>query len=60
MTELKAELQGGPVQILYHNSALRYAITLNFGRNTTSVALNSNWPNKNSQLWRILMLYLFG
>ena len=31
----------GPIQILYHNSALRYAIALNFGRNTTSIALNS-------------------
>ena len=35
----------GPIHILYHNSALRYAIALNFGRTTTSIALNSNWHN---------------
>ena len=30
----------GPIMILYHNSALSY-----FGRNTTSIAFNSNWYN---------------
>ena len=33
----------GPIQILYRNSVLRYAIALNFGRNTTIIAINSNW-----------------
>ena len=34
-----------PAQILYHNSNQRNAIALNFGRNTTSTTLNSNWYN---------------
>ena len=29
-----------PIQILFHNSSLGYAIALNCGRNTTSIALN--------------------
>ena len=29
----------------YHNSALGYAIALNFGWNGTSIAFNSNWYN---------------
>ena len=36
------------IQILHYNSTLRYAIALNFGRNTTSVALNPNWYNSTS------------
>ena len=32
-----------PMQILYHNSALHYAVGLNFGKNSTSITLNSNW-----------------
>ena len=34
-----------PIQVLYHNSALRYVIALDFGRNATIDALNSNWYN---------------
>ena len=52
-TEFKAELQGrgGPIQILYHKSALRYTYHVEFWyRNTTSVALNSNWYNLASML----------
>ena len=36
------------IQILHYNSTLRYAIALNFGRNTTSVAPNPNWYNSTS------------
>ena len=36
------------IQILHYNSTLLYAIALNFGRNTTSVALNPNWYNSTS------------
>ena len=35
----------GLIMILYHNSALCY-----FGRNTTSIAFNSNWYNLDSML----------
>ena len=38
-------LKKGPIQILYYNFALCYSIALNFGRNTTSIAFNSNWYN---------------
>ena len=39
----------GHIQILYHSFVLHYA-SLNFGRNTTSIALNSNWYNLASML----------
>ena len=35
----------GLIQILYRNSAVRYAIALNFCRNITIIALNSNRYN---------------
>ena len=46
----RGEQKKGPIQILHRNSALYYAIALNFGRNTTSIALNSNWYNLASML----------
>ena len=39
-----------PVQVLFHNSAPHYAVALNFDRNTTSIALNSNLHNLASML----------
>ena len=35
---------------LNHSSALHYAIAWNFGRNTTSISLNSNWYNLASMI----------
>ena len=37
--------QKGPIMILYHNSTLHF-----FGRNTASIASNSNWYNFASML----------
>ena len=53
------------IKIIYHNSALCYAIVLNFGRNTTSIALNSNWYNLSSMLqfnvfWKPLYMMLMN
>ena len=45
--------------VLYYNSALRYAIAFNFGKNVTSVAFNSNWYNLASMLqYNIFRLYI--
>ena len=44
-----------PIQILYHNSTLHYAIALNFGRNTTSFAFNTIWYNLASMLQCIVL-----
>ena len=44
-TNIKGWVKNGAIQILCHNFALRYDIRLNFGRNTTSIALNSKWYN---------------
>ena len=44
-TNIQGWVKNGAMQILYHNFALRYDITLNFGRNTTSITLNSKWYN---------------
>ena len=57
----------GPIQILYHNSGLRYAIAMNCGRNSTSIALNSIWYSLASMLqcnvfcnpFHAYLLYLF-
>ena len=38
---IQGEQKKEPIQILQHNPSLRYAIALNFARNTTSIALNS-------------------
>ena len=49
-------MKKGPIQILYlistlfYNSALSYAIAMNYDRNTGSIALNSNWYNLASML----------
>ena len=39
-----------PTQVLYHNSALHYAIALNFCRNTNGLSLSSNLYNLASML----------
>ena len=42
---IQGRAKKGPIQVLHYNSILRYAIALNFGKNTARFALNSNWYN---------------
>ena len=47
---VQGQAQKGLIMTLYHNSALGYAVALNFGRNGSSMAFNSNWYNLASML----------